>query len=214
LPIGLVALVAACTGEVASDDQELPGPPLRAAPAPPGTSTITPAGTSTIVPAGTSTITPAGEPEAPAPPASTPPAATPASSPGKPGMLGCPTADAPAYGTGASAALTLSEPYRTTCARCHGASGEGQPLYPALPGQLDRAAFIEVVRRGKGTAMPAFPAAFVSDSELARDFDALAKRPTGQSATGLPNAGEWAWTPGQVERSAAASRSRRRARPE
>jgi mono/diheme cytochrome c family protein len=114
-------------------------------------------------------------------------------------MLGCPTADAPAYGTGASAALTLSEPYRTTCARCHGASGEGQPLYPALPGQLDRAAFIEVVRRGKGTAMPAFPAAFVSDSELARDFDALAKRPTGQSATGLPNAGEWAWTPGQVE---------------
>jgi Cytochrome C oxidase, cbb3-type, subunit III len=87
------------------------------------------------------------------------------------GILNCPTTDAPSYAElGPEAGL--SSAYQRSCATCHGMAGVNAAKYPSLPGALELAKYIAVVRSGHG-AMPAFGADFVTDAELASDFGKL-----------------------------------------
>ncbi len=67
---------------------------------------------------------------------------------------------------------TLSGPFSTTCSKCHGPTGSGSNLYPAIPGKLTLDEFKQVVRAGKG-AMPAFSTAYYQDQALEADYAAL-----------------------------------------
>ena len=48
----------------------------------------------------------------------------------------------------------LSASFQAVCAKCHGDEGRGQGIYPQIPGTKDEAAFIAIVRSGRGE-MPA-----------------------------------------------------------
>ncbi len=111
------------------------------------------------------------------------------------GILGCPIVAAPSQGTAASME-PLSANFKTTCATCHGGNGEGSGLYPPIPGKLDQATFIQTVRKGT-KAMPPFSTEFVSDADLARDYNILAKRT--QAGSVQAATGEWSWTEAQVQ---------------
>ncbi len=112
------------------------------------------------------------------------------------GILGCPTEPLPAYGNASSA--TLSKAFQSNCAACHGGAGQGSDKYPALPGKLSRDEYIAKVRMGV-REMPAFSAAFVTDDQLASDFDNLKKLPNQpgglEMAAGAPDS----WSDAQVE---------------
>jgi mono/diheme cytochrome c family protein len=71
---------------------------------------------------------------------------------------------------------TLSHAFGTQCARCHGPSGAGEGIYPALPGdQADADSFVAFVRTGKGE-MPAFTTSQISDADLRADFAVLSTK--------------------------------------
>ncbi|MEL6187898.1 MAG: cytochrome c, partial [Myxococcota bacterium] len=130
--------------------------------------------------------------EPPPPPATQPPAA-PASGTG---ILGCPTIEPPAYTLGA--APTLSEAFATACSACHGATGQGRPLYPQLPGNLSEAAFIAKVREGSGEGMPAFSTQSISDATLRYDYAALTLLTSQGTASAGPFGNEWTWSEAEV----------------
>ncbi|MEM9191108.1 MAG: cytochrome c [Myxococcota bacterium] len=115
-----------------------------------------------------------------------------------PGVLHCPTVEAPAYTLGSEGSLSTA--FATSCASCHGARGEGQAIaggtYPAIPGDLTFEEFRSAVRSGRNS-MPAFSSAFVSDDALRSDYAAL-QAMTGESGI-LPAEGEWAWSEADVE---------------
>lgn len=111
------------------------------------------------------------------------------------GPFDCPTVDAPAYGVDAQA--TLSSSYRTSCASCHGGAGEGKGLYPAIPGKLTEATYIEKVRNGSEN-MPKFGADFVSDAQLKSDFAILSK-PRADRSGDSSAAGESQWSQAKVD---------------
>lgn len=75
---------------------------------------------------------------------------------------------------GSSQASGLSVAYSSNCARCHGDKGQGQTLngvvYPAIPGNKDENAFISTVRAGRGSDMPPFDEAAISDADLKADY--------------------------------------------
>ncbi|MDX2024505.1 MAG: cytochrome c [Deltaproteobacteria bacterium] len=113
-----------------------------------------------------------GEDPSPGDKPDTPATDTPIGLAGVQGILGCPTVPLPAYGSPPVA--TLSKPFQSNCAACHGGAGEGSAKYPALPGKLSLPEFIAKVRSGINE-MPAFAASFISDAQLTADFDALKK---------------------------------------
>ena len=66
--------------------------------------------------------------------------------------------------------------YADTCAGCHATFGEGQGIYPAIPGpdsdSLDR--FRALVREGReGEGMPAFGPDLISDQDLEAIYNGL-----------------------------------------
>lgn len=63
----------------------------------------------------------------------------------------------------------LSASFQAVCAKCHGDEGRGQGIYPQIPGNKDEAAFIAIVRAGRGE-MPATNAARFSDADLKSDY--------------------------------------------
>lgn len=71
-------------------------------------------------------------------------------------------------GTGQSSS-GLSAAFGSNCARCHGPKGEGQGIYPRIPGTKDEPTFIAFVRTGKGE-MPAFDSSTISDADLKADY--------------------------------------------
>src|SRR5512134_3347093 len=85
------------------------------------------------------------------------------------GILGCVTVAPP---TRSQPPAELSAAFGNTCGACHGATGTGTQLYPAIPGMLSLDEFRSIVRSG-GEAMPAFPADYYPDSQLEADFAAL-----------------------------------------
>lgn len=119
------------------------------------------------------------------------------------GVLDCPTVDPPGYGADAdptvASAKPLSAAFTQTCGTCHGSEGQGQGPYPALPGNRDERSFIAYVRQGSG-AMPPFPASYIADEALARDFEALRElRSAGPGARSTVGR-EPAWSNDDVER--------------
>ncbi len=85
------------------------------------------------------------------------------------GILGCVTLAPP---TRSQPPAALSAAFGNTCGACHGATGIGTPLYPAIPGMLSLEEFRSIVRGGR-EAMPAFPADYYPDAQLEADFAAL-----------------------------------------
>lgn len=75
----------------------------------------------------------------------------------------------PSNGSGQTTSSGLSAAFGSNCARCHGAQGLGQGVYPKIPGNKDEATFIAFVRVGKGD-MPAFDASKISDADLKADY--------------------------------------------
>ena len=72
-----------------------------------------------------------------------------------------------------ASASGLSRAYLDGCAGCHGWRGEGNPLFPPLPGAVaDADAFQKVIRQGRN-GMPAFTGAAISDGDLKADFATL-----------------------------------------
>jgi mono/diheme cytochrome c family protein len=63
----------------------------------------------------------------------------------------------------------LSTGFQNVCATCHGDEGRGKGQYPSLPGTRDEAAFIAIVRSGRGD-MPASDSSRISDAELKADY--------------------------------------------
>ncbi len=63
----------------------------------------------------------------------------------------------------------LSKSFASNCARCHGDEGRGMGIYPQIPGTRDEAAFISIVRSGKGD-MPATDASQFPDDTLKADY--------------------------------------------
>ncbi len=163
-------VVAACSGEIGPDlgaGQRMPGSNPVASDRTAGVPTAS--GPATTV-AGEGPVSPA--PAAPTPGSSSSPAATPAAPvaiAGR-GILSCPTVPYP--GGAPVAPPQLSTPFQKVCGTCHGPYGDGQGKYPSVPGKLDQAAFIALVRKGTEN-MPAFKSDFVSDAQLASDFAAL-----------------------------------------
>ncbi len=114
------------------------------------------------------------------------------------GVLGCPTEPLPPYGADTAAAPTLSNAFRSSCATCHGGSGQGSAKYPTIPGALTREQYIGKVRTGY-LEMPAFAASFITDADLGADFDALVllkKNPGGVAGAG---AAEQNWSEAEVQ---------------
>lgn len=69
--------------------------------------------------------------------------------------------------------LSLSATFAKKCASCHGENGEGgvgKRLYKHTESWGE---FLETVRNGKGSSMPATPSSEYSDEELRADFDKL-----------------------------------------
>ena len=69
----------------------------------------------------------------------------------------------------------LSVAFSDQCSRCHGDEGLGSSVYPKIPGSKDEAAFIAIVRAGRGE-MPAFKPSEISDAELKADYLYLTRR--------------------------------------
>ncbi len=112
------------------------------------------------------------------------------------GILGCPIVDLPAYGI--ASAMTLSAPFQRNCATCHGGNGQGLKGYPSIPGKLSESEYKSLVRLGR-KEMPAFDQAFVSDAQLAADYQAL-KSLVGAPVAMAPSSGGAAgWSTAQVE---------------
>lgn len=63
----------------------------------------------------------------------------------------------------------LSTPFLNACAHCHGPEGRGKGLYPPIPGGRSEAAYIEIVRTGRG-AMSGYDATRISDEDLKSDY--------------------------------------------
>jgi cytochrome c551 len=63
----------------------------------------------------------------------------------------------------------LSTSFQSVCATCHGDEGRGKDKYPSIPGKRDEAAFITIVRRGRGE-MPAQNESVISDADLKSDY--------------------------------------------
>ncbi len=80
----------------------------------------------------------------------------------------------------------LSQGFASTCAGCHGPSGDGQGPFPSLKNVADLVTFARVVRGGR-ELMPAFDAQLVSDAQLAADFEAL--RASAKLVTADPDCG-------------------------
>jgi hypothetical protein len=79
----------------------------------------------------------------------------------------------------------LSPEFENTCGGCHGRFGEGRAAEgtPPLPGKatsLD--GFLQIVRRGVGTTMPAAAAGDASDESLRKDFEVLRSTPVAERA--------------------------------
>ena len=74
----------------------------------------------------------------------------------------------------------LSAAYKTQCARCHGADGQGSGQYPKLPGDVtSEAAYIAQVRGGSPNndpPMDPFPASKISDDDLKKDYAYFSSR--------------------------------------
>lgn len=137
-------------------------------------------------------------PNVPSPPTPTPnptvPApAAPAAARAMTGVLDCPTVALPAYGASAPPEVALSGTFKSLCGTCHGGWGEGQGASPPLPGLLDQAALVAVVRKGT-KSMPSFGADVVSDADLSRDFRAMGQR----SGAGKPGSAP-GWPGGELE---------------
>jgi mono/diheme cytochrome c family protein len=66
-------------------------------------------------------------------------------------------------------AVELSTAFTENCSRCHGDKGLGNQFYPRIPGSRDEAAFIAIVRSGKGE-MPMFSTGDISDADLKADY--------------------------------------------
>lgn len=98
---------------------------------------------------------------------------------GRSGILGCPTI---AYPGSSSTTVNTSAAFKQLCGTCHGAGGEGKPLYPTLPGNLTREQFVAKVRGGVKN-MPAFAADIIDDATLGRDFDAMRTRSKGAGSS-------------------------------
>ena len=122
---------------------------------------------------------------------------TPADSgPGGPGSFDCPTTPLPAYGVAGT--TKLSQPFRSSCAVCHGAAGQGQDKYPVLPGTLSEAEFIAKVRVASG-AMPSFAVDYITDEALRADYTALKALANVPDPAALLEADPANWTPEEVE---------------
>lgn len=115
---------------------------------------------------------------------------------GTEGILDCPTVELPVYSL--AAAPELSVPFQRSCTSCHGGAGQGQGPYPAIPGNLSFDEFRDVVRNGRNL-MPQFGDAFIDDTTLREDYDALVVLSTTPPSDLRPGAGEWAWTEEQVQ---------------
>jgi mono/diheme cytochrome c family protein len=63
----------------------------------------------------------------------------------------------------------LSASFQSICATCHGEEGKGKAQYPSIPGTKDEAAFIAIVRSGRGD-MPATDASRISEADLKADY--------------------------------------------
>jgi hypothetical protein len=110
------------------------------------------------------------------------------------GLFDCPAVEPPAYAasTGDTPAGKLSSGFQTSCATCHGATGQGLSVFPAIPGNLSEADFIRRARTASAV-MPAHDASFISDAELKSDY-AILKKLVGVPATAAmlaPGASEW-----------------------
>jgi mono/diheme cytochrome c family protein len=66
----------------------------------------------------------------------------------------------------------LSSGFASTCAGCHGPTGQGQGPYPAITHIATLQEFVAIVRSGRNQ-MPAFSVAMVPDDRLAADYAAL-----------------------------------------
>jgi len=93
----------------------------------------------------------------------------------------------------------LSAGFASTCAGCHGPTGQGQGPYPALTRVATLQEFVAIVRGGR-KQMPAFSATSVSDDRLASDFAAL-RASTVTAAVADPDCG-----PGATELSPASDK--------
>ncbi|MEM9188741.1 MAG: cytochrome c [Myxococcota bacterium] len=141
---------------------------------------------------------PQGRPETP--PADRPTPPTPATPNGNRGVLDCPTVDAPPFTGSAENHSALSTAFSSACATCHGPNGRGTPGYPELPGALTEGEFIDIARRGRAEAMPAFDAAFVSDATLAADYQVLSQISAGTlDPDTLQFGNEWDWSDAEYE---------------
>ncbi len=174
--VGLLGLASGCTGGIDG--------------------TIQPGSGSTSVTSGDAATPGGSAPGGPAPSAAT---SAPGSTPGAASdvaLLDCPATPLPAYGVAGS--VSLSQPFRDSCAVCHGAAGQGQGKYPAVPGMLSEAEFVQQARTGSG-AMPSFRADYISDENLHKDYAAL------KALAGVPDraavvaADPAKWSPAEVE---------------
>lgn len=81
---------------------------------------------------------------------------------------GTPSGSSGSSGKTTSSSVSLA--FTSKCARCHGATGTGQGIYPGLPGTLTEAEFVATVRAGRKD-MPSFDTSQISDADLAADYD-------------------------------------------
>ncbi|MEM9188733.1 MAG: cytochrome c [Myxococcota bacterium] len=122
---------------------------------------------------------------------------------GEHGVLGCPTVETIPFTVGTASAQPTSESsglsmgFATHCAACHGPEGEGNSLYPALPGALSEDEFVGVVRDGRGEAMPVFSPASISTDDLRADYRALID-PSREPSDPGELTDEWSWTDAEV----------------
>ncbi|MGL4575396.1 MAG: c-type cytochrome [Burkholderiaceae bacterium] len=197
--ITLAVLVAACGGD--GEEGSTPGtaPPVGGglpAPSPAASPAPVPTATPSASPAPTPAPSPGTTP-APTPTATATPVPPPVS--GK-GLFECPAVEPPAYAasTGGTPAGKLSTGYQSSCATCHGATGQGLGVFPAIPGTMSEADFIRKARTASAV-MPAHDASFISDAELKSDY-AILKKLVGVPATAAMLApGAAAWTVAKTE---------------
>jgi len=115
------------------------------------------------------------------------------------GLFDCPAVEAPVYEDGSAKGVSVSAAFGRYCTGCHGGAGEGQGLYPALPGKLDEAAYVQAVRQGRDNkAMPAFGIDILDEATLRADYAALKTLASNGRKPTQSTASAQTWTETQV----------------